>query len=43
MKKDLDCYLSLDYPIESYFGENEIGDAYLVQDIDFVIKVSSED
>lgn len=22
-KKNLDYYLSLDYPIESYFGENE--------------------
>ena len=43
MKKDLDYYLSLDYPIESYFGENEIGDAYLVQYIDFDIKASSED
>ena len=29
MKKDLDYYLSLNYPIESYFGEHEIGDAYL--------------
>jgi uncharacterized protein len=43
MKKDLDYYLSLNYPIESYFGENEIGDAYLVQYIDFDIKASSED
>lgn len=43
MKKDLDYYLSLDYPLESYFGENEIGDAYLVQYIDFDIKASSED
>ena len=43
MKKDLDYYLSLDYPIESYFGEHEIGDAYLVQYIDFDIKASSED
>mgnify|MGYP000155533458 FL=1 len=43
MKKDLDYYLSLDYPLESYFGENEIGDAYLVQYVDFDIKASSED
>ena len=43
MKKDLDYYLSLNYPLESYFGENEIGDAYLVQYIDFDIKASSED
>ena len=43
MKKDLDYYLSLDYPIESYFGEHEIGDAYLVEYIDFDIKASSED
>ena len=43
MKKDLDYYLSLNYPIESYFGEHEIGDAYLVQYIDFDIKASSED
>ena len=43
MNKDLEYYLSLDYPIESYFGEHEIGDAYLVQYIDFDIKASSED
>ena len=43
MKKDLDYYLSLDYPLESYFGEHEIGDAYLVEYIDFDIKASSED
>ena len=43
MKKDLDYYLGLDYPIESYFGEHEIGDAYLVEYIDFDIKASSED
>lgn len=43
MNKDLDYYLSLDYPIESYSGENEIGDAYLVQYIDFDIKAASED
>ena len=43
MKKDLDYYLSLDYSLESYFGEHEIGDAYLVEYIDFDIKASSED
>lgn len=44
MKKDLDYYLGLPYPIESYFGEwHEVGDAYLVQYIDFDIKASSED
>lgn len=43
MNKDLDYYLSLDYPIESYSEENEIGDAYLVQYIDFDIKAASED
>lgn len=43
MNKDLDYYLSLNYPLESYFGEHEIGDAYLVQYIDFDIKASSED
>jgi uncharacterized protein len=43
MKKDLDYYLSLNYPLEVYSGENEIGDAYLVEYIDFDIKASSED
>jgi uncharacterized protein len=43
MIKDLDYYLSLEYPIEIYFGEHEVGDAYLVQYIDFDIKASSED
>ena len=43
MKKDLDYYLELNYPLESYFGEHEIGDAYLVEYIDFDIKASSED
>ena len=41
--KDLDYYLSLDYPFESYFGEHEIGDAFLVQYLDFDIKAASED
>ena len=39
MNKDLEYYLSLDYPIESYFGEHEIGDAYLVQYIDFDLRI----
>jgi TPR repeat protein len=43
MKKDLEYYLSLDYPIECYAGEHEIGDAYLAQFIDFDIKAASED
>lgn len=43
MKKDLDYYLSLDYPIECYMGEHEVGDAYLAQFLDFDIKGSSED
>ncbi|MBY0540653.1 MAG: hypothetical protein K2P52_04475, partial [Campylobacterales bacterium] len=43
MKKDLDYYLSLNYPLEVYSGENEIGDAFLVEYIDFDIKASSED
>ncbi|BAK71933.1 MAG: NifU family protein [Arcobacter sp.] len=43
MKKDLEYYLNLEYPFESYFGENEIGDAYLVQYLDFDIKAASED
>jgi uncharacterized protein len=43
MKKDLNYYLSLDYPIECYGGEHEIGDAFLACYIDFEIKASSED
>ncbi|MCW9025793.1 MAG: sel1 repeat family protein, partial [Thiovulaceae bacterium] len=43
MQKDLDYYLSLDYPIECYAGEYEVGDAYLAQFTDFDIKASSED
>lgn len=43
MKKDLEYYLSLDYPIECYMGEHEVGDAYLAQFCDFDIKGSSED
>jgi uncharacterized protein len=43
MKKDLDYYLNLDYPIEIYSGEHEVGDAYLAEYVDFDIKASSED
>jgi len=43
MKKDLNYYLSLDYPKECYGGEHEIGDAFLACYIDFEIKASSED
>lgn len=43
MKKDLEYYLSLYYPIECYAGEYEVGDAYLVQFTDFDIKAASED
>lgn len=43
MKKDLEYYLSLDYPFECYSGEHEVGDAYLVQFTDFDIKAASED
>ena len=41
--KDLEFYLSLDYPYFVYGGEHEIGDAYLVEYIDFDIKGASED
>lgn len=43
MKKDLDYYMSLNYPIEVYGGEHEIGDAFLAIYTDFDIKGSSED
>ncbi|WP_419770954.1 MAG: NifU family protein [Candidatus Marinarcus sp.] len=43
MNKDLEYYLSLKYPFECYCGENEVGDAYLVEFYDFDIKASSED
>jgi TPR repeat protein len=43
MQKDLEYYLSLDYPYECYSGENEVGDAFLIEFIDFDIKGSSED
>lgn len=41
--KNLEYYLSLDYPIECYGGEHEIGDAYLAMYSDFDIKAASED
>ena len=43
MEKDLDYYLSLEYPFECYSGEHEVGDAFLVQYLDFDIKAASED
>lgn len=43
MPKDLNYYLNLDYPFECYCGENEVGDAFLVEFIDFDIKGASED
>ncbi len=41
--KDLEYYMNLDYPIEVYPGEHEVGDAYLAIYTDFDIKGSSED
>lgn len=43
MAKDLQYYLSLDYPIECFAGEHEVGDAYLAEYLDFDIKAASED
>jgi Fe-S cluster biogenesis protein NfuA len=43
MEKNLDYYLSLNYPFECYSGEHEVGDAFLVEFLDFDIKASSED
>ena len=43
MKNKLEYYTSLEYPFECYSGENELGDAYLVQFLDFDIKAASED
>lgn len=43
MVKDLKYYAQLEYPYECYSGENELGDAYLVEFLDFDIKASSED
>ncbi|MEA3352529.1 MAG: NifU family protein [Campylobacterota bacterium] len=41
--KDIDYYMSLDYPVEVYPGEHEVGDAYLAIYTDFDIKGASED
>ncbi|HHD75846.1 MAG TPA: hypothetical protein ENK82_06220 [Campylobacterales bacterium] len=43
MSKDLDYYMSLNYPMECYGGEHEIGDAFLAIYTDFDVKASSED
>ena len=43
MQKDFDYYLTLNYPLECYSGEHEVGDAFLVEFLDFDIKASSED
>jgi Fe-S cluster biogenesis protein NfuA len=43
MSKDLNYYMSLNYPIECYGGEHEIGDAFLAIYTDFDIKASCED
>jgi uncharacterized protein len=43
MLKDLKYYASLEYPYECYSGEHEVGDAYLVEFLDFDIKAASED
>jgi len=43
MEKDLNYYMNLDYPIEVYGGEHEVGDAFLAIYTDFDIKGSSED
>ncbi|XPV68487.1 MAG: NifU family protein [Halarcobacter sp.] len=43
MEKSLAYYQSLDYPFECYSGEHEVGDAFLVEFLDFDIKAASED
>lgn len=43
MDKELSYYLSLEYPLECFAGEHEVGDAYLAEYIDFDIKAASED
>lgn len=43
MEKDLEYYLSLEYPFECYTGEHELGDAFLIEFTDFDIKASGED
>ncbi len=41
--KDIEYYMGLDYPIECFGGEHEIGDAYLAEYLDFDVKAASED
>lgn len=43
MAKDLEYYMNLDYPIECFGGEHEIGDAFLAEYLDFDVKAASED
>lgn len=43
MQKDVKYYMALDYPVEVYPGEHEIGDAFLAIYTDFDIKGASED
>ncbi len=43
MEKDLEYYKSLKYPFEWYSGEHEVGDAFLVEFLDFEVKAASED
>ncbi|MEJ2414264.1 MAG: NifU family protein [Sulfurimonas sp.] len=43
MEKSLEYYLNLEYPLECFAGEHEVGDAYLAEFIDFDIKAASED
>ncbi len=43
MERDIEYYMGLEYPVEVYPGEHEIGDAYLAIYTDFDIKGSSED
>ncbi len=43
MAKNLEYYMNLDYPIEVYPGEHEVGDAFLAVYTDFDIKGASED
>ena len=43
MAKDIDYYMGLDYPIECFGGEHEIGDTFLAEYIDFDVKAASED
>ncbi len=43
MNKDINYYMALDYPIECFGGEHEVGDAFLAQFLDFDVKAASED